>query len=1292
MMFNNKTKIFCVLSVLFIMILAAGLVSATDTDGTSIEKQTASSDTSTKIVSTGIAQKTVNNIETTQKENKEKKIIKSQKVNSTAKKASQIELTQENFDTYFKDGVYSDDASDILLSGEFNGKEFVFASQVSITSKDVNTKVYNSSFNFFTGADGSSLTNVYIEDKNYTDSAILLNEVNNIKIQNNTIIQHNDEGETHAITMDISDNNNISYNNITVTGMEYQVMYDDDYMPITSLSAIHAHQINYNRITNNNITTRATKYNGNEVSTTVGFDLYSNPMSAWMGDDPDSSENNEISDNTVTTEGIKYAYSFRLNNNMNNNTIKNNKITSTSFYAYGIEYAYGDYAKILENNIVCNGNLSYGIIYTTNGMGDINNGLIENNTILVNDADVAYLIEFYGGARSFNSVINNNTLTATGGQVVGIAGALSNRLNITNNKITITGNSTRTLKGLSEQILPELTGLKISESSDKVLISENMLNITDLSDGDINSLNLKIKNSTVLNNEIHVSSYVNSRSLNITGTDNTVEGNYPFTPEPIILKMDSLATEKSLPTKVYLTATDNKSRTFTHGTVIFKLNNEEIGTSTITNGKAAITFTLELDVGTYTIEATYLDDDWFVENSTNCTLEVLDPYYGVYYVSPTGSDTNEGSQNSPKKTVKNAVDMASKEGKNKNIIILDGTYVENNIEINVPLNITGEGNVVIDANHEGLIFSIKANDTEIKNIKFINGINKNGGAINTTGTLTLENVTFECNNATSYGGAVYSEGNLVVSDSKFINNTGDTGGGAIYDVKGTVTITDSEFTGQYSGGGGAVYSKFMTTIDNSVFTDNRARTGGSLYISGNGTVTDTNFTASSSDNSGAVLYQSDIRSSVNLTNVNVKDCVSNTSLFHYNNLESVLDNVNITDSTSAEYLIYLARGNLTVTDSNIKDNNCSKSAICSYYRSGSTISVLTVENSEITNNSALNIFESRGKMELEDNIINDNVASSDYFKVNGNGEYTLNGNTLDDVLFINYPEANLINEPITIDVEIKLPSKSNINDNKIYVQYGDVREEYDLTAGKVSFEFTPTSTSNPITIGYADNSNNYAEANEIILADTTVPVEIDDISLPETFILGESSEISTSITCNGVAVTEGVVIFRVNGKTLRDDDGNVIFIPLDENGVTSTPINVTLEFLKEGTTIQAVYMGSNIYEPQLSQAIPVTVEKKIATVSLNDVTVAKGKSTEITVSVTCNDQPINSGRVALKVNGKTIKDETGNAVYINVKEGVAVIPYTVSERLKTNVYDLTAVFTDSYFDRSVAEAKLTVTE
>ena len=86
------------------------------------------------------------------------------------------------------------------------------------------------------------------------------------------------------------------------------------------------------------------------------------------------------------------------------------------------------------------------------------------------------------------------------------------------------------------------------------------------------------------------------------------------------------------------------------------------------------------------------------------------------YVSADGDDSNEGSKLSPVKTIAKAIELAVA-GK---IVILQGNYIENNILINKDLNITGEGNVVIDGNASGVVFTINSGNTVyLKNLNII---------------------------------------------------------------------------------------------------------------------------------------------------------------------------------------------------------------------------------------------------------------------------------------------------------------------------------------------------------------------------------------------------------------------------------------------------------------------------------------------------------------------------------------------------------------------------------------------
>ena len=123
--------------------------------------------------------------------------------------------------------------------------------------------------------------------------------------------------------------------------------------------------------------------------------------------------------------------------------------------------------------------------------------------------------------------------------------------------------------------------------------------------------------------------------------------------------------------------------------------------------------------------------------------------------------------------------------------------------------------------------------------------------------------------------------------------------------------------------------------------------------------------------------------------------------------------------------------------------------------------------------------------------------------------------------------------------------------------------------------------------------------------------------------------------------------------------------------------------MKPDTTIQAVYMGDNNNEPIITEKTPVTVTKPEATITLEAPTeaVAAQKIT-LKATVTDGDNAISSGRVAFKLNGKTLKDpKTGKALYVNVENGVATATYTLPLKTKAKTYNLTAVFTDTNYDR-----------
>ena len=139
-----------------------------------------------------------------------------------------------------------------------------------------------------------------------------------------------------------------------------------------------------------------------------------------------------------------------------------------------------------------------------------------------------------------------------------------------------------------------------------------------------------------------------------------------------------------------------------------------------------------------------------------------------------------------------------------------------------------------------------------------------GGAIYAIGSLTLNDVTFSENVASLNGGAIYGEGEIIVESADFSNNesqgtNNNNGGGAIY-ASGTLTLTDSIFSGNVSNqDGGAVYgNNNEVTVTNSYFDSNsttRGNGGGVMLTNASTlTVTQSTFTNNKSGYDGGAFY------------------------------------------------------------------------------------------------------------------------------------------------------------------------------------------------------------------------------------------------------------------------------------------------------------------------------------------------------------------------------------------------------------------------------------------------------
>jgi predicted outer membrane repeat protein len=149
--------------------------------------------------------------------------------------------------------------------------------------------------------------------------------------------------------------------------------------------------------------------------------------------------------------------------------------------------------------------------------------------------------------------------------------------------------------------------------------------------------------------------------------------------------------------------------------------------------------------------------------------------------------------------------------------------------------INGNGHT-IDGKNQSRIFNITANNVTLNDLILINGNAEKGGAIYTTGLLTLNNVTFIDNYVSKSGGAValYDDVTLNCNNSQFIDNYAAEGGSSIVNAKGEVNLYNAYITskvyakaGQVMGANGARFY-----LENITFANTTATYSPAIYLVG----------------------------------------------------------------------------------------------------------------------------------------------------------------------------------------------------------------------------------------------------------------------------------------------------------------------------------------------------------------------------------------------------------------------------------------------------------------------------
>ena len=234
------------------------------------------------------------------------------------------------------------------------------------------------------------------------------------------------------------------------------------------------------------------------------------------------------------------------------------------------------------------------------------------------------------------------------------------------------------------------------------------------------------------------------------------------------------------------------------GSVTFTNDTTTLGTIALSSSGSAVLTTAALTAGTHKLSAFYSGDGAF-DSSQGLLTQTVQSHASSQYVSPSGLDTNAGTQALPKKTIQAAINV-SLDG--DSVVLEDGSFTGPG---NVDLDFAGRSLTVTSLNGAAkAIIDCKASATSQHR-----AFNLHSGETN----VLLSGLTLQNGYESSSGGGLFLSGAQVVVQNCVLRNNVAGHGGAVFNYTGSVTsVINCTFTGNGASSGGGVYSYPGSTV------------------------------------------------------------------------------------------------------------------------------------------------------------------------------------------------------------------------------------------------------------------------------------------------------------------------------------------------------------------------------------------------------------------------------------------------------------------------------------------------
>ena len=554
------------------------------------------------------------------------------------------------------------------------------------------------------------------------------------------------------------------------------------------------------------------------------------------------------------------AYTLTMNDNIviNSSSIRaqspNNGVLIDNLKVInGTNQAINAYNLKLTNSLFenCNGGTSTGLLWIASN-GD-NVMYLENNTFKCNTIEgmsggAAYYAQ--GDLVSINNTFDSNTVTGSASNIAYASGNYITSINdkfINNNVTSYVAQYRSSGANPTEIIVENITfinnrasahGAGLVTTGAKIKGAKFINNTAAGNGGAIYILN-HAKTSQVCEMSIEEATFEDNTAA--CGNDIFIapsSGNNVFANLTDLTITANSQNVTELSDIITVTVSHPSGAIIGGGQVKFYFNDSIVGKADLINQNATLEYVGFENATEYVFTSVYeyaTENDTYVSGIISTNIAQALDSIELYVSNSTGDDKKgNGSENNPFKSISKALSEGYKKSTNITVHVLEGNYTgEFNTNLRIPTTVdvllVGEGAdkvIISDSEADYFITALAGNakltlanvtlnraardtqsaiyveesaNVEINNVNFIGGQGNYGGAINTAGTLVINNSYFNDNGYVDfakranayYGGAIYNDGVLIIDNTTF--EADHAGRLSEISTQGTLYVNNSKF-------------------------------------------------------------------------------------------------------------------------------------------------------------------------------------------------------------------------------------------------------------------------------------------------------------------------------------------------------------------------------------------------------------------------------------------------------------------------------------------------------------------